>query len=400
MSTTLGSVVTVGGGLAGFTLADQLRQGGFQGRIVIIEREPALYDRPPLTKAAFTGETGLADLSFASAQQLAERRVEVLTGRDVVAIDGGARLDDGTLVPSDALVLATGGRARELPFPGHDEPVVHTLRTFADATRIRAAARPGSHILVVGAGLIGAELTSSLRTLGVRVTLIDPVEIPIAQAAGEAIARSLHAMHAEHEVDTRVATLAEVSRDSDGWTAMLHDATRLSVDAVVVGAGLVPNVELAVAAGLEVNDGIVVDEFYRAASGIYAIGDVARKRAESGVLLRREEHWEAAQHDARELAAILLGQIPNPRPSPWWWSDRYDAHVEGVGRMTGPGKTILRGESIAFHLDGDLLVGAVSVNDGNAVRAARRLIDQRIPVREQDLADPAVSLRGLLRVSR
>src|SRR6478735_9690036 len=98
MSTTLGSVVTVGGGLAGFTLADQLRQGGFQGRIVIIEREPALYDRPPLTKAAFTGETGLADLSFASAQQLADRRVEVLTGREVVAIDGGARLDDGTLV--------------------------------------------------------------------------------------------------------------------------------------------------------------------------------------------------------------------------------------------------------------------------------------------------------------
>ena len=394
------SVVVVGGGLAGYTLADELRKRGFEGRISIVEREPALYDRPPLSKAAIVGDVDIDDLAFASPQLLAEREIEVITGHDVVRLEDGALLDDGTRIPGDALVLATGGRARHLPFPGHDLPVVHTLRTFDDAMRIRAAARAGGRILIAGAGLIGAELASSLLALDVNVTLVDVVEVPIIPAAGATIARALHAMHAERGVDVRVATIAEVSLARDTCVAVLDDGSRLQVDAVVVGAGLTPNVELAERMGLEVNDGVVVDECHRAADAVYAIGDVARMRDVDGVLRRREEHWEAAQHDALELAAVLLGQDPGLRSAPWWWSDRYDVHVEGVGRMTGPGATVMRGDTVAFHVHDDLLVGAVSINDAQAVRAARRLIDQRIPVAGSDLADPSVSLRGLLRVPR
>ncbi|ALJ21387.1 NAD(P)/FAD-dependent oxidoreductase [Microbacterium sp. No. 7] len=395
------SVVIVGGGVAGYTLADALRARGFAGRVTIIDREPALYDRPPLSKAAFIDDIGLHDLAFSTDPHLEERGIEVISGRSVVALeDGGAQLDDGRLIAGDALVLATGGSARQIRFPGHDAPIVHTLRTFDDASRIRAAARPGARILVAGAGLIGAELTSSLLTLGVDVTLVDPVEVPIVPAAGVAIAQRLHAMHAMRGADVRIGLISEVVREGEGWTAILADDTRLAVDAVVVGAGLVPNVELAEAAGLEVEDGIVVDERHRVSDGIYAIGDVARVRDADGVLHRREEHWEAAQHDAQELAALLVGEEPEPRSAPWWWSDRYDVHVEGVGRMTGPGETVLRGETVAFHVDGDLLVGAVSINDTMTVRAARRLIDQRIPVSRVDLMDPSVSLRGLLRVPR
>lgn len=394
------SVVVVGGGLAGFTLANELRRRGFDGAIRIVEREPALYDRPPLSKAAFVGDVVIEDLVFASAQLLAERQIEVITGHDVVSLDDGAILDDGTRIAGDALVLATGGSARKLRFPGHESPIVHTLRTFDDAMRIRAAARPGGRILIAGAGLVGAELTSALLARGVEVTLIDVVETPIVPVVGEAIARVLHAMHAERGVGVRVARIAEVCVGRGAGLAILDDGTRLPVDAVVVGAGLTPNVELAERMGLEVNDGVVVDECHRAADGIYAIGDVARRRDADGVLHRREEHWEAAQHDALELAALLLGDDPGPRSAPWWWSDRYDVHVEGVGRMCGPGVTVMRDETVALHVHDGVLVGAVSINDAHAVRAARRLIDQRIPVTSSDLADPSVSLKGLLRVAR
>ena len=395
------SVVIVGGGLAGYTLADALRRRDYAGTITIIDREPELYDRPPLSKAAFVGDSQLADLAFASQEALAARGIEARTGRTVTElVPGGVITDDGQRSNGDAIVLATGGSARRLSFPGDDAPIVHTLRTFADAQRIRAGLRPGARALVVGAGLIGAELTASMRALDVEVTLIDPVEIPLAAAAGEHVARRLHAMHADRGVDTRITTLAELMPDGSAWVAVLADGSRLPIDLVVVGAGLIPDTRLAEAAGLEVDDGIVVDERHEARHGVYAIGDVARTRAADGTLSRRAEHWEAAQLDALELAEVLVGGTPAPRGASWWWSDRYDAHVEGVGRMTGPGETLLRGDHAALHLDDGHLVGAVSIDDANLVRAARRIIDQRVPVSAAELTDPTIPLRRLLAAAR
>ena len=397
-------IVIIGGGLAGYTLAEALRQRGHHGAIVVVEQESAMYDRPPLSKVAFSGGATLENLAFADREKLNALVLDVIVGRVAVAITpetGGVTLDDGTVVVGDALVVATGGRARRLAFPGSDLPVVHALRTFEDAEAIRRAAVPGAHILVVGAGLIGAELTSSLRALDVAITLIDPMETPLAHAVGQQLAVRLHAMHTSHGVDVRVNTLSSLSPFGARWLAELSDGTDLKVDAVVVGAGILPNSELAAAAGLDVDNGIIVDEHHRTAHPrVYAIGDVARTRGAGGVLQRREEHWEAAQLDAQELAALLLGQEPGPRGAPWWWSDRYDVHVEGVGRMTGDGTTVFRGPNVAFHLVSGLIVGAVSVNDANAVRAARRLIDQHIAVVAAELTDPAVPLRELLRSPR
>ena len=398
-------IVIIGGGLAGYSLAEALRKRGHHGAIVIVEQEPAMYDRPPLSKAAaFGGDAALENLAFAGREKQEALALDVIVGRAAMAIapvTGDVTLDDGTVVVGDALVLATGGRARRLAFPGSDLPAVHVLRTFADAEAIREAAVPGARILVVGAGLIGAELTSSLRALGVDVTLIDPMETPLAPVVGQQLAERLHAMHTSYGVDVRVATLSSLCPSGAGWLAELRDGTGLDVDAVVVGAGILPNSELAAAVGLDVDDGIIVDEQHRTAHPrVYAIGDVARTRGEGGVLQRREEHWEAAQLDAQELAAVLLDQEPDLRGAPWWWSDRYHVHVEGVGRMTGDGTTVFRGENVAFHLNGDLVVGAVSVNDANAVRAARRLIDHRIAVVAAELGDPAVPLRDLLRSPR
>lgn len=307
-------ILIIGGGLAGYTLAESLRARGHAGAITIVEQEPAMYDRPPLSKAAFLGEIALDGLAFAHGAKVDALGLKVVCARTAVAIDpdaGVVALDDGSVLEADALVLATGGRARRLPFPGSGLPAVHVLRTFADAVAIRAAATPGSRFLVAGAGLIGAELTASLRALGVGVILIDPVATPLVPAVGQAFAERLHAMHAEHGVDVRVATISSVAPDEDRWLAVLSDGTTVRVDGVVVGAGIIPNTELAEAAGLGVDGGILVDRHHRTSHPrVYAIGDVARVCSDDGALYRREEHWEAAQRDGQELAAVLVGAEP------------------------------------------------------------------------------------------
>ncbi len=399
-------VVIVGGGLAGTSAAQSLRALGHAGPITIVDREPAFYDRPPLSKAALVGAAGLDELRLISDEQLAAAGIAAITGREVVALDPVAltiALDDGTVIGAEQIVLASGGRARRLAFAGSDAPIVHTLRTYADAQAIRAAIHPGATVLVVGAGLVGAELASSLRSLGAVVVLVDPVELPLAPAVGEHLARHLHAMHPAHEVGLRVGGLAALELDDGETWAVLGDGERIRVDAIVVGVGMVPNAELAEAAGLEVEGGVIVDEQgATSAPGISAIGDVARRRGPDGVLERREEHWEAAQQAGQRLAAHLMGAQPAPRGAGWWWSDRYGVHVEGVGRMTGEGAVVIReggAHPSAFYIEGDRLLGAVSIDDPNTVRAARRIIDQGVAVEAQQLADPAISLRAILRSS-
>jgi NADPH-dependent 2,4-dienoyl-CoA reductase/sulfur reductase-like enzyme len=402
-----GRVVIVGGGLAGFSAAESLRSRGFGGTITVIDAEPALYDRPPLSKELFDPELSLDRLAFAAPARLAELDLEVITGRTVTAIDPGSPavvLDDGTVLPAGTVLLTTGGRARRLPVPGGDLPAVHVLRSFSDAIGLRDAVTSGSRVLVVGAGLIGAEVASALLAAGAQVTLVDPVETPLVPAVGELLAGHLHAMHGERGIDVRLGGLTAVEQTDGGVVAVLSDGSRIDTDVVVVGAGLVPNVELATEAGLDVDNGILVDADHRtSAPGIYAAGDVARMRGESGVLERREEHWEAAQLAGREAAAGILGLPAEPRGAAWFWSDRHGSHVEVVGRLMGDGTLVVRDGAehpAVFLVENGFLVGAASIDDSTTVRAARRLIDQRVPITEAELADPAVSLRNLLKASR
>jgi NADPH-dependent 2,4-dienoyl-CoA reductase/sulfur reductase-like enzyme len=167
--------------------------------------------------------------------------------------------------------------------------------------------------------------------------------------------------------------------------------------------GIVPNDELARSAGIDVDDGILIDEHYStSAPKVFATGDVARRRDSNGIRRRREEHWEAAQLNGQAAAASILGLELPPRGAPWFWSDRHGVHFEMVGRLVGDGTIVVRdaGEHPAtFLIDDGLLVGAASIDDPTVVRAARRIIDQRIPVTSEELADPTVSLRGLLKAS-
>ncbi len=399
-----GRVVIVGGGLAGFSAAENLRRRGHDGPITVVDSQPDLYDRPPLSKELFDDEFGLDRLAFATAEKLAAARIEVRSRHAVTSLDADApsvTLDSGEILAADTILLATGGRARTLSIEGADSPRVHVLRTLADAEEIRTAVQSGCYAVVIGGGLIGAEIASSLRKAGAVVTLIDPVETPLAPVVGSALATHLHAMHELNGVAVRVGLTTAIEPAGDRVKVVLDSGERLVGDVVIVGVGIVPNVELARDAGIEVDDGILVDDDYRtSAPKVFAAGDVARHRDTDGVRRRREEHWEAAQLDGQAAAAAMLGLAKPARGAPWFWSDRHGAHLEMVGRLVGEGTVVTREAGphpSVFLLDDGLLVGAASIDDSNVVRAARRIIDQRIPVTSDELADPSVSLRSLLK---
>jgi NADPH-dependent 2,4-dienoyl-CoA reductase/sulfur reductase-like enzyme len=223
-------------------------------------------------------------------------------------------------------------------------------------------------------------------------------------AVGELMAELLHGMHATRGIDVVVGITAAVEQVDDHLVVHVDDGPLLAADLVVVGIGIVPNTDLAEAAGLEIDNGVLVDRRYRtSASKIYAAGDVARLRDEDGALHRREEHWEAAQLSGQHAAYGMLGRDMPARGASWFWSDRHGIHLEATGRLSGPGELVTReggAHPAVFLVEGGQLVGAAAVDDNNTVRAARRLIDQKIPVTAVELSDPTVVLRSLLKAAR
>ncbi|ASN50862.1 NAD(P)/FAD-dependent oxidoreductase [Sinomonas sp. R1AF57] len=399
------SVTIVGGGLAGFTTAKELRSRAFTGAITIVDPEGLPYDRPPLSKGYLLGARGAEAIQLSKAEWFAENRVDVVSGT-VVELrpdQGEVVLEDGRTIAAAAIVLATGGAARRLPIPGGDLDSVLELRSREDADRLRAQLQPGTRLAVIGAGLIGAEVASSALRLGAEVTLIDPVDPPLAPAVGPELARRLHDMHAAEGIRVVTGLPTGITRDGGEHRVRLASGETVAADVVLAGIGIVPRMALAEAAGLAVDDGVLVDESQRTAHPrVYAVGDVARTRLPDGTLMPRAEHWEHAMNTGTTAAAALLGHERPEHGASWFWSDRHGVHVEGVGSMTAEGTTVLREvdgvPTVAFRIDPDgYLVGCAAVDGGTAVRAARRMIDRRIKADPADLANPAVSLRTLAR---
>ncbi|WNM31689.1 FAD-dependent oxidoreductase [Streptomyces sp. Li-HN-5-11] len=401
-----GRVVIVGGGVAGVGTAASLRAGGFDGDLTLVDAGEFPYDRPPLSKEFLAGSKALERIALQPPQWYDDQRVRLVNRTTVTALrpgEGAVELADGTLLPADRVVLATGGSAARPPIPGADSARVHVLRTADDADRLRKALVPGARLLVVGAGLIGAEAASTAVRLGCEVVLVDPVAAPLTAALGPELAGWLHGLHTRHGVETAQAAVESFTDRPDGIEARFAAGTPPRVfDAVLLGVGMVAHTELARAAGLEVDRGIVVDPGQVTSNPhVLAVGDPARTRAD-GVLLPRTEHWEAAQHDAARAAATLLGTPPPAPTAPWFWTDRHGRHVEAVGHLPEAAETVGRGsfDDRAFSVFGlrdGHVVAAAAVDDPQAVRAARRLIDRRVPVDAARLADPSVNPRALLR---
>lgn len=403
------TLAVVGGGLAAVSAIAALRENGYEGRIQLLADELHLpYDRPPLSKEVIKGELATGDTILQPEEWYAEHGIDVRLGCAVLAVkpaEGVLELPAGELLCADAVLLATGGLPRRLDVPGIDDPRVLTLRTRDDAEQIRAALADGARLLVVGAGLIGAEITATAVQRGCQVTLVDPLPLPLSTIVGDDVAGFLHGQHREYGARLVHGTVVAVDGSSADLLRVSVEgpevgAVEIEAEVMIVGIGSVPNVALAETAGLSVDCGILVDERQCTSHPcVYAAGDVARA-VRQGVPMLREEHWDAARRQGEAAAAALLG-LPAPSPTAaWFWSDRYDVRLEVVGHPKPGSRAVLRGSvdsgsASVVYLDGDRAVAAVCLGRPAEARALRRIIDRGALVEGAALADESVDLRQL-----
>ena len=403
------NIVIVGAGECGARAAFALREKGFDGTITLIGNETHLpYERPPLSKEALVA--GAGPKLVADAERYAEARIDVLSGRTVLAIDRAAKrvaLDDGAAVPYEKLLLATGARPRALPGTT-DRGRIAALRSHDDAMRIRAHLVEGSHIAILGGGFIGLELAASARKLGATVTLIEGLPRVLTRGVPVEIAEIVANRHAAEGVEILCgAKVAGVEELPGEVRIALEDDRIVAASLLVVGIGAVPNTELAEAAGLTVDNGIAVDGLLRTSDpAIFAAGDcTSYPLSLYGDRRIRLESWRNAQEQGQLAAANMLGGAETHSAVPWFWSDQYDMTLQIAGLADGAVTTVRRevgeGAFILFHLDAEgRLIAASGIGPGNAVardiRLAEMLIAARIRPDPAELAAPETKLKKLL----
>lgn len=405
-------VVVAGGGLAAVAVVRTLREAGWRGALALIGEEPhAPYDRPPLSKAALAGSGPPAPATILSRAEAADLGVELRTGRAVVAIDRAARrvtTADGTSTPYDRLVLATGARPRRLPAFDTVADRTVTLRRIEDAARIRRHLVPGARILIVGAGLIGLETAAAAVLAGCTPMVIEAADRPLARVAPAAVAERLARRHAREGTDLRTATrILRAEPAGDGIAVAFADGSRARFDLAILAVGVEPCDGLARAAGLAVDDGVLVSaDGTTSDPAVAAAGDCARFRAgtaaEGSV---RFECWRAALDGGAAVARGLVGLDPVPQAPPWFWSDQFDLSLQGVGDPARAARTSDRATDdalLVFGLDAEgRLVSATGVGPpraiGRAVRAAGLMIAAGSAPAPEDLADPATDPMAIAR---
>ncbi|WP_186085218.1 NAD(P)/FAD-dependent oxidoreductase [Burkholderia gladioli] len=402
------NIVVVGAGQAGAWVARSAREAGFAGTITLLGDESHLpYERPPLSKAGLLG-TGEAYSPVFEREDYEKLDIRVELGKRVNAIDRAARqvvCADGSRYPYDRLALATGGQARRPVFPGNDLPGVLTLRRLADAAAIAARMREGGHALVVGGGWIGLEVAAAARTRGMSVTLLEYAERVCARSLPPFMSDYLLRTHVGHGVQVRTQTsLAGVHTTDDGRliaTVAASDERIEPADLIVLGVGLAPDIELAAAAGLHVENGIVVDETGATSDPtIFAAGDVACMPLSWRQGRLRLESWANAQNQAIAVGRTMAGDPVSYDDLPWFWSDQYDLNIQMVGLFSPGREQVVRGDPSAhsfslFQLEGGRIVAAASVNAPRDLKHAKQLIKKAKPVDAVSLADVAIPLDRL-----
>jgi 3-phenylpropionate/trans-cinnamate dioxygenase ferredoxin reductase subunit len=400
-----GSVVIVGASLAGGTAAATLRDEGFDGRIVLVGAEAELpYERPPLSKGYLQGETPREKLLVRPEAFWAEHDVQLELGTAADRIDAQAReveLADGRRLRYGKLLVATGGRNRRLRVPGVDLPGVLDLRTIADSERIGEAARSGGRAVVVGMGFIGSEVAATLRQLELDVTCVEPFAVPLERALGPEVGGAIAELHRGHGITARYGEGVDAFEGNGRVERVVTSSgERIECDFAVVGVGIEPAVEVVAGTGVEVDNGIVVDELCgTSVEGIWAAGDVARHRHPLFGLIR-VEHWRNAIEQGAAAARSLLGTGAPYEEVHWFWSDQYDANIQYTGHHTTWDELVVRGsiaerKFVAFYLVDGVVRAAAAVDSGRDLRRAQALIRARTRVDQAKLRDPDVDLRTL-----
>ena len=400
-------IVIAGGGQAAVQAVDTLRRKGFTGKLTMVGDEPWLpYQRPPLSKKYLAGALERERLMLRPAQFFAEHRVDAHLGRRVTAIaprERHVRLDDGLVLPYDALMLATGSRPRRLPVPGADLAGVHYLRTIADADRIRAECTAGGRLLIIGGGYIGLEVAATVRELGMEVTVLEMAERVMSRATCPDVSGFYEAEHARHGVRIRchetVRALHGDDRTGRVRAVLTEQGGEYPADVVIIGVGVAPADELAKAAGIECENGVVTDVHCRTSDeAIYAAGDCASHLNRQYGRHLRLESVDNAFEQGSTVALNLLGTATPHDKVPWFWSDQFDLKLVIVGVSQGYETLILRGAPAsrsfsACYLRGGELVAIDTVNAPKDQMAARKLIAAHARPNVDRLADAAIALK-------
>jgi 3-phenylpropionate/trans-cinnamate dioxygenase ferredoxin reductase component len=398
--------VIVGASLAGVKAAEALRAGGFTGSVVMIDGETDLpYDRPPLSKGCLKGEEDYDSATLHPGQWYADNDIDLRLGRPVQRVDLSARqvhVHHQDPLPYDKLLLATGSSVRRLAVPGADADGVHYLRTLTDSQRLRKRFEDRPKVVVVGAGWIGLEVAAAARGHGAEVTVIEPQPTPLYGVLGPRVGRFYADLHVANGVDLRVGQGVDEIVSSGGRVTGVRTSAgdEVPADMVVVGVGVLPNTELAEAAGLECDHGVLCDQSLRTSDPhVYAAGDLAHWFNPLLGQRVRVEHWANA-HDGGDAAGrAMLGQEVVYDVVPFFYSDQYDTGMEYAGyvpRGVDPA-VVVRGdpdahEFMAFWLDDDRVLAGMHVNVWDTIDAVQDLIRASSRVDPERLADPAVPL--------
>jgi 3-phenylpropionate/trans-cinnamate dioxygenase ferredoxin reductase subunit len=398
--------IIAGASLAGAKAAEELRQRGFDGRVLLIGAEPERpYERPPLTKDYLRDESP-RDKAYVHAEGFyAEQQIELLTETVVTAVDPAAStvsLGDGRKLQFDRLLLSTGAEPRRIPIAGADLDGVHYLRSLADCDVLRALLDAGGHVVVVGAGWIGSEFAASARQLGLKVTVIDPVHLPNERIFGPEIGSFYRDVHAQHGVELLLGEGVD-SFEGSGTLKRVRTVGGRTIDCdfAVVAIGVSPRDGLARDAGIDVDNGIPVDHaLHTSAPNVFAAGDVANAWNPFFDQRIRVEHWSNALHQGPAAARAMLGDRVSYDRIPYFFSDQYDVGMEYSGYAPTWDEVVFRGdraggEFIAFWLQDGRVVAGMNVNVWDVNEHVQALIRSRQPVDAAALSDPDTPLESL-----
>ena len=407
MTTEQQTCIIIGASHGGANLANNVRREGWQGRILVIGNEDNMpYHRPPLSKALLMKEKTATEIELFKPAVYDKSNVEFMLGVNVNSIDRSAKqitLDNGEVLIYDKLGLCTGARVRKLEIPGADLKGIHYLRTLADAEAIQSEVKEGGKAVIVGGGYIGLETAASLRKLGMDVTVLEMMDRVLERVTAAELSAYYTDLHERHGV--KIITSAQAQAfEGEGQVQQVKCNNDLTLDAdmVIVGIGVIPNTELAAEAGLEVGNGIVVDEFARTADpDIVAAGDCTFHPNDILGFSLRLESVPNAMDQSKSAAASICGTDKAYHALPWFWSDQYNIKLQIAGFNKGYERVVLRGEPssdsfVAWYMKGNTVLAADCINSSKEFMQAKKLIAQKVEVTDEQLANTEIAVADLV----
>ena len=403
----MNEIVIIGSGQAAIQAAISLKKNEFTGSIKIIGEEDHLpYQRPPLSKDFLLDEYKPERVSLKKKEFYEENKVDLILGKRAESIDTNLKeiiLSDKNKIYYDQLIIATGSRVRKLNVPGSDKKGLYYLRDLDDASALKQRLKENKKMVIVGAGYIGLEVASVAASLGVEVTVIEMANRVMNRTVDPIISSYYQKLHESHGVKIHLDNgLKEFEGDASVTAVLCSDGLRLEADLVVIGAGVLPNQEIAIKAGLECNNGIIVNEFGETSNEhVFACGDCTNHPNKSLNTRLRLESVHNAMEQSKTVANTIMGNRKPYDQVPWFWSDQYDHKLQLVGISGEHDETIMRGSEseqkfLLFYLKNSELIAVNAINSSKEFLICRKLVANKVKISSDAIRDQSVNLNNLL----